>query len=170
MERVAGIEPASSAWKAEVLPLNYTRLVRSPFLVEGEGFEPSKAKPSDLQSGPFDHSGTPPRNLCYRADFSLVLFATNSLRCLRIPRFCFSSFRNQKQKNPPPLTSLISGVAIFPLAATTYGVYIATRLCLSWPLSAGSRRPDRSLSGADLVPPQGVEPWTFSLQVSCSTS
>ena len=25
MERVAGIEPAPSAWKAEVLPLNYTR-------------------------------------------------------------------------------------------------------------------------------------------------
>ena len=25
MERVAGIEPASSAWKAEVLPLNHTR-------------------------------------------------------------------------------------------------------------------------------------------------
>ncbi len=30
MERVAGIEPARSAWKADVLPLNYTRrLVRS---------------------------------------------------------------------------------------------------------------------------------------------
>ncbi len=26
MERVKGIEPSSSAWKAEVLPLNYTRL------------------------------------------------------------------------------------------------------------------------------------------------
>ena len=26
MERVMGIEPTSSAWKAEVLPLNYTRL------------------------------------------------------------------------------------------------------------------------------------------------
>ena len=26
MERVAGIEPAYSAWKADVLPLNYTRL------------------------------------------------------------------------------------------------------------------------------------------------
>ena len=26
MERVAGIEPAPSAWKAEVLPLNYTRV------------------------------------------------------------------------------------------------------------------------------------------------
>ena len=30
------------------------------FLVEGEGFEPSKAEPSDLQSDPFDRSGTPP--------------------------------------------------------------------------------------------------------------
>lgn len=26
----------------------------------GEGFEPSKAKPTDLQSVPFDRSGTPP--------------------------------------------------------------------------------------------------------------
>jgi hypothetical protein len=25
LERVAGIEPAQSAWKADVLPLNYTR-------------------------------------------------------------------------------------------------------------------------------------------------
>ena len=29
-------------------------------LVEGEGFEPSKAEPTDLQSAPFDRSGTPP--------------------------------------------------------------------------------------------------------------
>ena len=33
-----GIEPTPSAWKAEVLPLNYTRTV-----VEGVGFEPTKA-------------------------------------------------------------------------------------------------------------------------------
>jgi hypothetical protein len=26
LERVKGIEPSSSAWKAEVLPLNYTRI------------------------------------------------------------------------------------------------------------------------------------------------
>ena len=26
----------------------------------GEGFEPSKAVPADLQSVPFGHSGTPP--------------------------------------------------------------------------------------------------------------
>ena len=56
LERVAGIEPALSAWKAEVLPLNYTR----EHLVEGEGFEPSKAEPSDLQSDSFDRSDTPP--------------------------------------------------------------------------------------------------------------
>src|SRR5262245_19821407 len=30
LERVSGIEPPSSAWKAEVLPLNYTRLLTSP--------------------------------------------------------------------------------------------------------------------------------------------
>jgi hypothetical protein len=27
MERVMGIEPTPSAWKAEVLPLNYTRVL-----------------------------------------------------------------------------------------------------------------------------------------------
>ncbi len=55
-----GIEPTLSAWKAEVLPLNYTR--NPAFGLEGEGFEPSKAEPSDLQSDPFDRSGTPPSN------------------------------------------------------------------------------------------------------------
>ena len=76
-----GIEPTPSAWKAEVLPLNYTRLAtpnsgfqhsgltrskptafHSADLVEGEGFEPSKAAPTDLQSAPFDRSGTPPKS------------------------------------------------------------------------------------------------------------
>jgi hypothetical protein len=28
LERVMGIEPTSSAWEAEVLPLNYTRKIR----------------------------------------------------------------------------------------------------------------------------------------------
>ncbi len=51
-----GIEPTQSAWKAEVLPLNYTRI-----MVEEEGFEPSKAEPADLQSAPFGRLGTPPQ-------------------------------------------------------------------------------------------------------------
>ena len=36
LERVTGIEPASSAWKAEVLPMNYTRK-----MVGMTGFEPA---------------------------------------------------------------------------------------------------------------------------------
>ena len=32
MERVMGIEPTQSAWKAEILPLNYTRIRYSPML------------------------------------------------------------------------------------------------------------------------------------------
>ncbi len=99
-----GIEPTSSAWKAEVLPLNHTRSIHGvsheyvqvkcsmpshprprelpcvlarlfssntqesqnlprtcTSVVEGGGFEPPKAEPSDLQSDPFDHSGTPPQ-------------------------------------------------------------------------------------------------------------
>src|SRR5574340_1586391 len=31
---------------------------------EGEGFETSQAEPSDLQSDPFDRSGTPPNRTC----------------------------------------------------------------------------------------------------------
>jgi hypothetical protein len=104
LERVMGIEPTPSAWKAEVLPLNYTRESPRPqnrirrlrttrrskslqaissnlssvlilprswgdftvhTLVEGGGFEPPKAEPSDLQSDPFDRSGTPPKKRRY---------------------------------------------------------------------------------------------------------
>ena len=31
-----GIEPTSSAWEAEVLPLNYTRMSKAPLLPSGE--------------------------------------------------------------------------------------------------------------------------------------
>ena len=70
LERVMGIEPTQSAWKAEVLPLNYTRASSSALfnlplaktvLVEGVGFEPTKAEPADLQSAPVDRLGTPPK-------------------------------------------------------------------------------------------------------------
>ncbi len=37
--------------------------------MEGEGFEPSKAEPSDLQSDPFDRSGTPPNET---ADYEYI--------------------------------------------------------------------------------------------------
>jgi hypothetical protein len=81
-----GIEPTPSAWKAEVLPLNYTRQTHylctetgdSIHLVEGGGFEPPSAEPSDLQSDPFDHSGTPPK--CKPAIVLQALLAVNSHR------------------------------------------------------------------------------------------
>ena len=56
MERVMGIEPTQSAWKAETLPLSYTRIK----LVGEAGFEPTKALLTDLQSVPFGRSGIPP--------------------------------------------------------------------------------------------------------------
>src|SRR6188472_600286 len=41
----------------------------------GEGFEPSKAEPPDLQSGPFDRSGTPPEGSSAAADAERVATA-----------------------------------------------------------------------------------------------
>ena len=38
-----------------------TPALKTSQLVEGVGFEPTKAEPSDLQSDPFGHLGTPPR-------------------------------------------------------------------------------------------------------------
>src|ERR1700758_1346707 len=46
LERETGIEPASLAWKARVLPLNYSRLEPGTvfaLLVEEAGFEPAYA-------------------------------------------------------------------------------------------------------------------------------
>ena len=40
--------------------LRHANRIVAGFFMEGEGFEPSKAEPTDLQSVPFGHSGTPP--------------------------------------------------------------------------------------------------------------
>ena len=55
--------PRPSAWKADALATELFPLKNIIYGVEGEGFEPSKAKPADLQSAPFDRSGTPPAHL-----------------------------------------------------------------------------------------------------------
>lgn len=63
LERVAGIEPAYSAWKAAALPLSYTRIPFNNFLpMNGGGgwIRTNVAYATDLQSAPFNHSGTPP--------------------------------------------------------------------------------------------------------------
>ena len=65
LEREAGIEPASLAWKAKVLPLNYSR-ADSPRVAWWRRLDSNqrRRKPTDLQSAPFSHSGTPPRRTC----------------------------------------------------------------------------------------------------------
>ncbi len=80
MERVKGVEPSQPAWKAGALPLSYTRKKRwsgkrdsnsrpppwqggalatelLPHMVDESGFEPLKAKLTDLQSVPFGQLG-----------------------------------------------------------------------------------------------------------------
>lgn len=59
-----GIEPTLSAWKAEVLPLNYARIptILHNLMWRGKDSNLRRRKPSDLQSDPFGRSGTPPLN------------------------------------------------------------------------------------------------------------
>ena len=47
-------------------------------MVEGDGFEPSKAQLTDLQSAPFGHSGIP-RNLLYSFIISNIIYICNAI-------------------------------------------------------------------------------------------
>ena len=69
VERETGIEPASLAWKARVLPLNYSRsgdntLIWNLWWRRLDSNQ-RRRKPTDLQSAPFDRSGTPPNETRY---------------------------------------------------------------------------------------------------------
>ena len=65
--------------------------------LEGEGFEPSKAEPSDLQSDPFDRSGTPPWIfiICF-----IKIKSTKILRkyaiMIEVFKSCMISFKYEK--------------------------------------------------------------------------
>ena len=83
-------------------------------MVEGEGFEPSKATPTDLQSVPFGHSGTPPTHLLPR-----------SCHCKRKPNAVPAGRRrltSHRESNPGacklPLRSEY-GQALTPLASSS---------------------------------------------------
>ena len=54
-------KPCSSLRPRFITEISYIQLTN--WLVVGGGFEPPKASPTDLQSVPFDHSGTPPERL-----------------------------------------------------------------------------------------------------------
>ena len=48
-ERIAGVEPALSAWKAEALPLSYIRVVPAGTEPASAGLQPA-ANPSQLEN------------------------------------------------------------------------------------------------------------------------
>ena len=48
-------------------------------MVEEDGFGPSKSETTDLQSAPFGHSGTPPRNGAGERNRTINLLITNQL-------------------------------------------------------------------------------------------
>ena len=54
-------KPCSSLRPRFITEISYIQLTN--WLVVGGGFEPPKASPTDLQSVPFDHSGTPPERI-----------------------------------------------------------------------------------------------------------
>ena len=72
------VVPIDSAKKTEI---SYIRPTLR--LVVGGGFEPPKASPTDLQSVPFDHSGTPPEIFSYMEPETGVEPATSSLQVRR---------------------------------------------------------------------------------------
>jgi hypothetical protein len=115
LERETGIEPASLAWKAKVLPLNYSRLrlgrdAEHPPISPSNGhvirIQPHccqfasnfwwrrldsnqrRRKPTDLQSAPFSHSGTPPRRTQDYASFLLRGARREQKACLPVQAPC----------------------------------------------------------------------------------
>jgi hypothetical protein len=98
VERVKGIEPSSSAWKAVALPLSYTRI--APLYLSRFGCHRSRTLPSALAPGLHGlrkpampegrenqlvtQTGRPDLTLPY-ASGALVLFGPNRLRALPFP-------------------------------------------------------------------------------------
>jgi hypothetical protein len=63
-------------------------------LVVGGGFEPPKASPTDLQSVPFDHSGTPPKKNRFEYGQGTQFTASDQVRTL--------TWSQRRELNPRP--------------------------------------------------------------------
>src|SRR6476661_5255149 len=83
--------PRHPAWKASALPTELLPLNPLPDarigMVEGGGFEPPQASPTDLQSVPFDLSGTPPHEyasgLVSRQDTGKIVTGPEAVKARR---------------------------------------------------------------------------------------
>ena len=118
LERETGIEPASLAWKAKVLPLNYSRLrSRSPSSFElcfawwrRLDSNQRRRKPTDLQSAPFSHSGTPPRRTrdysrVKRQSTSKVAYKAHADQLIERPPWATRKSRS-RTKCPQPMNGM----------------------------------------------------------------
>ena len=151
-----GIEPTSSAWKAEVLavelhphlytvnilpellardfrpeacriqwigPINlqsqppiqgcgqiHPKRPNRSIVVEGGGFEPPKAEPADLQSAPFDRSGTPPSAKFGHKTFNCRVM----MKLCQYPKFtnptCFTHLLPARKTRPARFSYWFSAV------------------------------------------------------------
>lgn len=83
----AGLNCRPHPYQGCALPLSYRGMVG------GEGFEPSKAEPSDLQSDPFGRSGTPPNQagILYYAKPLSSIFSFKNLRLAALTSLHFES-------------------------------------------------------------------------------
>src|SRR5690606_27855565 len=96
MERETGIEPAPSAWKAEVLPLNYSRAARLPRFPADDWWREvdsnhRRRKPADLQSAPVGRLGIPP----------VVEDPVKQPVILEVPRGPVNAFRTSRRESAP---------------------------------------------------------------------
>ena len=142
LERETGIEPVSLAWKAKVLPLNYSRpgvfsLSQNHRLIECAlpwwrrlDSNQRTRKRADLQSAAFNHSATPPRQA----------------------RYCSTAFSELKQLSKT-LSSLLQPPTLKPLHASDRPVS-----CLPSVMRT-HRAHTRPLSGAR---PASAEPATIA--------
>ena len=155
MERVAGIEPASSAWKAEVLPLNHTRVPLSQRFVVTQKIRYRKLWWWEKDSNLRRHS---------RQIYSLIPLTAREPH--QIFSRCYALFYGFFNTAALTFLSLPAPGSVLPQSAfaiVEQGRTAAFHRVLL-PHFLGT-----SVTYI-MVPPQGVEPWTFSLQVSCSTS
>ena len=80
-------------------------------MLEGEGFEPSKAEPPDLQSSPFDRSGTPPvkNQAAYFAEITRLCQQMVSSFFYKALSQHISSKENQRKLSPIPVKKIFNG-------------------------------------------------------------
>ena len=92
-------------------------------LVEGEGFEPSQAEPSDLQSDPFDRSGIPPAEPRIICDFDrLVNARTNNNTKITNKTEALNPVQQKSLAGRARLSKILVGCERFELS--TYGLRV----------------------------------------------